>query len=366
MKISRTIAPAAVLLFSFGTVTCYHIASNWIQKRLQSQQIPLPSRHTSTITRIDIVDSLFHSHTHRMNITPNDKNNPYRWERTVKIHEINKMLNYSLRNGQVGCTDEEYSSANITTTNYSISIDTLIISKDDACVSTRSVPVHLSGLYTKNLKNILSQTTLTTIGAVLYNTQVALAAGRFGKSNVVYNGAIGYEAAASAFSPGQNLKTIPLLPQSALLNSLPMNDELIGQLQAYFESFVQLISPLPTQTRQISNNNSILWKNLRVNAQRAAGIFISNRRDLMPQVNMSDLPTDLFIRTYEIAGRTLDRLQVDALKLVNSSSKSQISDSLRSMQKCLNGLCDIAYLLSNPLSISIKDDESLLFNTTTG
>lgn len=169
---------------------------------------------------------------------------------------------------------------------------------------------------------------------------------------LLYSGAIGYEAAPSAFSPGQTLLSVPLLPQSALLNSLPLKDELIGQLQAYFESFVQLINPSSLQQSQLSNNESVLWSNLQVNAQRAAGIFIYNKQDLLPDFNDSDdIPYDMKLRAAEFADRVLTRLQYDALELVNSSRQSQIPNCLRGMRKCLNGLCDIAYLLSNPLSI---------------
>lgn len=170
------------------------------------------------------------------------------------------------------------------------------------------------------------------------------------RSNIKYSGAIGYEAAESLFSPGESLKTIPLLPQSALLNTLPFKDELIGQLQAYFESFVQLISPSNPQQLQIANNDSVLWTNLRVNAQRAAGIFIYNRKDLLPKVNISEVQIDLYIKTYQVAENRLSKLQLNALKLVNSSSRSSVSECLRGMQKCLSGLCDIAYLLNNPIT----------------
>ena len=42
----------------------------------------------------------------------------------------------------------------------------------------------------------------------------------------------GYNAAVSTFSPGSALYITPQLPQSALLNSLPIESELIGQIQA--------------------------------------------------------------------------------------------------------------------------------------
>jgi len=102
---------------------------------------------------------------------------------------------------------------------------------------------------------------------------------RIEEGNRVLNGAIGYEAALSAYSPGLSLYSTPLLPQSALLNSLPLKDTLIGQLQAYLESFIQLISPSAIQELQLSRNNSVLWTNLCINSQRAAGILIYNRQN---------------------------------------------------------------------------------------
>jgi hypothetical protein len=93
---------------------------------------------------------------------------------------------------------------------------------------------------------------------------------------------IGYEAADSAFSPMQSLYATPSLPQSALLNSVPIENELVGQLQAFLESFAQLSDPSPSQTAQLNRNNSLLWSNLRTNAQRAAGMFLYNEALLAP------------------------------------------------------------------------------------
>jgi hypothetical protein len=86
----------------------------------------------------------------------------------------------------------------------------------------------------------------------------------------------GYEAAPSAFSPMKYLYSVPLLPQSALLNSLPIENELVAELQAYLESFEQLINPSSTQENQIEKNDSVLWTNLRINAQRAAGSLFND------------------------------------------------------------------------------------------
>ena len=61
----------------------------------------------------------------------------------------------------------------------------------------------------------------------------------------------GYDAPYSLFSPDSSLPLIPLLAQSALLNSIPLRSELIGQMQAYLESFVQLINPSARQNKQL-------------------------------------------------------------------------------------------------------------------
>lgn len=45
------------------------------------------------------------------------------------------------------------------------------------------------------------------------------------------------------------------------------------------------------------------------------------------------------------AEKYLDILASDVLKLVSASRRSSVSDSLRSMRVCLNGLCNVAYCL---------------------
>lgn len=95
--------------------------------------------------------------------------------------------------------------------------------------------------------------------------------------NNIKDGAVGYEAAESAFAPGQQQLAVPILSQSALLNTLPINNLLIGQLQGFIESFVQLLNPSDKQINQIKLNSSLLWSNLRINAQRAAGMFLYNQ-----------------------------------------------------------------------------------------
>ena len=96
-------------------------------------------------------------------------------------------------------------------------------------------------------------------------------------NNNIKDGAVGYEAAESAFAPGQQQLAVPVLAQSALLNTLPINNLLIGQLQGFIESFVQLLNPSDKQINQIKLNSSVLWSNLRINAQRATGMFLYNQ-----------------------------------------------------------------------------------------
>ena len=100
---------------------------------------------------------------------------------------------------------------------------------------------------------------------------------KYNNNNNIKDGAIGYEAAESAFAPGQQQLAVPVLAQSALLNTLPINNLLIGQLQGFIESFVQLLNPSDKQINQIKLNSSVLWSNLRINAQRATGMFLYNQ-----------------------------------------------------------------------------------------
>ena len=158
----------------------------------------------------------------------------------------------------------------------------------------------------------------------------------------------GYRAVQSPFAPARSLYSPPLLPQSALLNSLPEPNLLVGELQAYFESFIQLLNPTPEQERQIERNDSILWTNLRINAQRAAGMFLYNRGQLMPpgpdDPSSASEPKELRALRQKAANVTLRTLQIDALRLVNASRRSSVSDSLRCMRYALNSLNQAAYL----------------------
>jgi cyclophilin family peptidyl-prolyl cis-trans isomerase len=159
--------------------------------------------------------------------------------------------------------------------------------------------------------------------------------------------AAGYQAAPSAFASSDFLYTAPLLPQSALLNSLPIQDELVAELQAYLESFVQLINPSDAQENQIERNDSILWTNLRINAQRAAGMFIYNKNELLPDnnTNFNTETAELQRLRRGLSEEYLVQMQQDVLRLVNGSRKSSVSESLRYMRRSLNGLCSVAYML---------------------
>ena len=156
--------------------------------------------------------------------------------------------------------------------------------------------------------------------------------------------AIGYKAAISPFAPSRDLSIIPLLPQSALLNSLPLENALIGELQAYLESFLLLLNPSSALEKQVSQRDSILWDNLRINAQRAAGMFIYNRDQLLPLGN-SEEPAEIKKLREQYGQQYLNGLQKDVIKLVGASRKASVLESLRCMRYALNSLCNVAYLL---------------------
>jgi len=168
---------------------------------------------------------------------------------------------------------------------------------------------------------------------------------------LVEEGAKGYRAVRSPYSPSQSLLySPPLLPQSALINSLPVPNALVGEIQAYVESFIQLLNPTPEQIRQIDRNNSILWNNLRINAQRAAGMFIYNRESLLPPSDEgpgAETKEKQAMRQ-RFSELRLSTLQSDLLRLVNASRRSSVSDSLRCMRYALNSLHSAAYLAVPP------------------
>ena len=151
----------------------------------------------------------------------------------------------------------------------------------------------------------------------------------------------GFNKLESPFSPSKVLRIKPFLPQSALLNTLPLKSQLIGELQAYLESFTILINrnTLPIISSQINNNESTLWNNLRINAQRAAGIFLYNRASLIPNDTIA-INNNKKLKLQESIRET----QINVLNLVNSSINSNKNDCLRYMRYSLNGLLDVAYL----------------------
>eukprot|EP01041_Mallomonas_annulata_P007048 gene7048-14342_t len=153
--------------------------------------------------------------------------------------------------------------------------------------------------------------------------------------------AVGYDAAKSTFSPNSELYITPFLPQSALLNIIPIESELIGQLQAYIESFVQLINPTSKQQLQIQRNTSVLWNNLRINAQRAAGMFIYNSAELQPQVDINDY-SDLSILRRDFNVKYLLKMRQEVLQLVNASRSTNIEGCIQHMRDALTTLCLVA------------------------
>lgn len=177
------------------------------------------------------------------------------------------------------------------------------------------------------------------------------------------SGAIGYEAAESAYSPMQKLYSVPLLPQSALLNILPLDNILVGQLQAFLESYVQLISPNSRQRSQIVRPNSALWVNLRINAQRAAGMFVYNQKQLQPYIDSSESADIQGLRNEE-SGINSAEFRQQVIRLVVASKRSEIGASVRCMRNALNNLCQLAYLQTplraTNLNINSKLNSSLI------
>ena len=154
----------------------------------------------------------------------------------------------------------------------------------------------------------------------------------------------GYQAAQSAFAPNINTNVVPKLPQSVLLNTLPINNELVGELQAYLESFEQLIEPNNYQKSQIAEKSSVLWNNLRINAQRAAGMFLYNRDDLLPDISSED--TFLQQSKRRIYGEIyLAQLKESVLQLVTASRNTAVEDCIRIMKCALTSLSNVATLL---------------------
>ena len=122
--------------------------------------------------------------------------------------------------------------------------------------------------------------------------------------------------------------------------------QLVGQLQGYLESFIQLTNPSRSMNlkKQIQQPNSVLWNNLRINSQRAAGMFIYNREGLLPPKINDEDPT-LQEERQIYGNKYLTELQESVLGLVNASRNSDISNSLRYMRSSLTLLSKVAYIL---------------------
>lgn len=154
----------------------------------------------------------------------------------------------------------------------------------------------------------------------------------------------GYIAAQSAFAPRLSNTAVPRLAQSVLLNTLPIENELVGEVQANLESFSQLIEPSNRQISQIKSDTSILWTNLKINAQRAAGMFLYDRNDLLPEISSDDSFQQQSKR--RIYGEIyLAELKESILRLVASSLKTDAEESLQLMKAALTNLANVAYLL---------------------
>ncbi len=197
-------------------------------------------------------------------------------------------------------------------------------------------------------------TTSTLINLHLYPLLFRSIAARAKDDN---GGAIGFDAAESAFSPLRKLYSIPLLPQSALLNSLPLDNVLVGQIQADLESFIQLINPTKQQILQLQDPQSRLWINLQNNAQRAAGIFFYNQNQLKPyseeedSLGLNNIRNEQFTTCSELLKKHL-------LLLVDFSKECNIQYSLRCVRNALNDLHLLAYL-QVPLKLNSASNRAL-------
>lgn len=161
----------------------------------------------------------------------------------------------------------------------------------------------------------------------------------------------GYKASISIFAPSSPLVTTPLLAQSALLNSLPIRSELIGQIQAYLESFDLLIEPTVLTKKQIKVPESSLWTTLAGNAQRAAGVFLYNKNEyLVPPIESlsQSLPSRVSTSTSigSLSEKYLGELQIELLKLVNASRKADPIESINNVRKAMTSLHNVGSLLT--------------------
>ena len=190
----------------------------------------------------------------------------------------------------------------------------------------------------------------------------SLCSGVVGSTTLSRSKTLGYEAAESAFSPMQSLYVTPVLPHSSLLNSLPIaSAELIGQIQGFLESFVQLRSPRNKRVlEQIGRDDSALWQNLRVNAQRATGMYVYNEGSLSPLLASNvdkekyGVIVDRLSKNRAEYGLTYqNELKTLLISLVSESRRSKQAESVLLMYQCLTSLCNVASL-QVPISEYLK------------
>lgn len=104
------------------------------------------------------------------------------------------------------------------------------------------------------------------------------------------------------------------------------------------------------KTQQLTDPQSALWVNLAINAQRAAGIFLYNRAELLPKNESYS----------QYSSRYMTNLQNDLLKLVNSSREANISDCVVNMKRALTSLHSVASLLAIEIAPLYKMPSSLI------
>ena len=106
---------------------------------------------------------------------------------------------------------------------------------------------------------------------------------------------------------------------------------------------MQLLNPSSAQLSQLNKNDSVLWNNLRINAQRAAGMFVYNRDLLLPYISAEDLEEIQLMRK-QYGYQKLDDFQRNVIKLVSVSRQSNVTECVSLMKATLNSLCTIAYM----------------------
>jgi hypothetical protein len=121
-----------------------------------------------------------------------------------------------------------------------------------------------------------------------------------------------------------------------------LNCNLIGQTQAYLESFSQLINPSAYQQRQIASRTSALWSNLRINAQRAAGMLFYNQQ-LLLMAGAGE--NEAFDAAHQ--QNLIDELKFALLNLVVASNACDTPRCLVLIQAGLNTLHGLAVALAD-------------------